>query len=83
MPGRALDCGIFLLTDAAEFALHLICSLPRLTSPEPFYQTGQLHQVRHAEKRALLVADQDDLRIREHEVRPRRGHGADGLVIHL
>lgn len=73
--------GIFLLTSAAQFALHLIGRLQRITSAEPFYESSEFHQVRHPQKRPLLA--HHDLRIRGHKVRPLRGNRANGLTINL
>lgn len=52
-----------------------------MTSAQPIYQPGEFHKIREAEESAL--PDQDDLGIRRREVRPLRGHRADGPLINL
>ena len=72
---------IFPLTHAAQFPLRLISRLRRTTSAEPFYQPGELYEIRDAEEGPLPA--HDDLRIGGSEVRPLWGHGADDPVINL
>jgi hypothetical protein len=72
-------CGVFSLTLAAEFPLHTLCRLHRITSAQLLYQPGEFQQIRHAEERTL-PAD-DDLRVRSHAIRPLRRNRADGRSI--
>ena len=74
-------CGVFSLTLAAEFTLHTICLLQRITSAQLIYQPCEFQQIRHAEERTLRA--DDDLRIRSHEIRPLRWNRADGRLIDL
>lgn len=78
---KPIGSGIFVVTHAAQFALRPIGCLPRTTSAEPFYQPSEFHQVRHPEKRSPLA--QDELRIRDGNVRPLWWDRATGLVIDL
>jgi hypothetical protein len=74
--------GIFSITHAAQFALHLSApALGRGASGKPRYETFQLHQVREPKQRAS--ATQDDLRIGGGEVGPLRWYRADRLLIDL
>lgn len=72
-------CGVFSFTSAAEFTLHSICLLHRITSCQLLDQPGEFHQIRHAEKRPLLA--DDEFQVRRHKIRPLRRHGTDGRLI--
>ena len=74
-------CGIFPLTPAAEFPLHTICLLQRLTSAQLLDQPDEFQQISHAEERSLRA--DDELRVRRHKIRPLRGNRADGRLIDL
>jgi hypothetical protein len=75
----SVACGVFSLTLAAEFPLHAICRLHRITSAKLLYQPGEFQQIRHAEERTPLA--DDNLRIRRDEIRPLRWNRADSRII--
>ena len=72
-------CGVFALTFAAQFTLHTICLLRRITSAELFHQPRKLQQIRRAEKRPMLAAD--DLRVGSDQIGPLRRNRTDGRII--
>jgi len=72
-------CGVFSLTLAAEFTLHTLCLLHRITSAQLIYQPCEFQQIRHAEERTPLA--DDTLRIRRDEIRPLRWNRADSRLI--
>ena len=78
---RLSNGGIFTITHAAQFSLHPIGRLQRITSAEPLNQSSEFHQVRHPEERSPLA--HDDLRVLGNNVRPLRGNRANGLIINL
>jgi len=69
------------LTHAAEFALHLICLLRRITATQLLDQPGEFQQIRHAKERPLRA--DDNLRIRRYQIRPLRWNSANGRLIDL
>ena len=73
--------GVISFTSTAEFLLHTICLLHRLTSAQLLDQLGEFHQICHAEKRPLFTYN--ELRVQHHEIRPLRGNRADGGLIDL
>ena len=73
-------CGVFILTHAAQFTLHVIrLNRGGVASAEASYQSSEFHQVHNAEQCAPLA--HDDLRVRGDEVCPLRCNGANGLII--
>jgi hypothetical protein len=77
----AVACDVFSLTSAAEFPLHLIGLLPRITFAQLLDQPGEFQQIRHAEERTLRA--EDELRIRHRAIRPLRGNSTHGRLIDL
>ena len=74
-------CGVFSLTHAAEFPLHLICLLHRITATQLLDQPGEFQQIRHAKERPLRA--DDNLRIGRYQIRPLRWNSANGRLIDL
>jgi hypothetical protein len=72
-------CGIFSLTDAAEFTLRVWGVVQRIASAELIYESCQFQQIRHAEERTIL--SYDDPRIRSHQIRPLWRNRADRRII--
>jgi hypothetical protein len=77
----AVACGVFSLTYTAEFPLHSLRRLHRLTFAQLLYQPGEFQQIHHA-KECTLRAD-NDLRIRSNEICPLRRNRADDPLIDL
>jgi len=71
--------GVISFTPAAEFSLHTICLLQRLTSAQLLDQPSEFQQIRHAKERSLRA--DDEFRVRRHEIRPLRWNRADGGLI--
>ena len=72
-------CGVFSLTLAAEFALHIIRHLQRTKSAELIYESNKFHQIPDAEERT--VPAYDDFWVRSNQVRPLRRNRTYGFVI--
>jgi hypothetical protein len=71
--------GVFSFTLSAEFTLHTIWLLQRLTSAKLIDQSCEFQQIRHAEERPMVT--DDELRVRGNESCPLRRHRADGRLI--
>jgi hypothetical protein len=74
-------CGIFELTNAAEFTLHLIWRLPRIVPAQANQKSREIHQVRDTDKRTPFADNHP--RIGVNEVRPMPGKRVNAPIADL
>ena len=73
------SCGVFSLTDAAQFTLH-ISRLPQRSALDHLvHKSSEFEQIRYAEQRTLLA--EDDLRVGGGQIRPLQRNGANRDLI--